>query len=230
MFANNEIGSIQPIKDLCKVAHSHSALFHTDAVQAVGHVKINVHELDVDLLSASAHKFNGPKGIGFLYVRDGISLPSYMDGGSQEKGRRAGTENVAAIAAMAAALKGNCEEIDATARRLAEYENIVINELRGLDYIRNGPKEHLPGFLSLSFRGMDGEAILHRMDLQGICVSTGAACDSVHTQLSHVLKSIGLPEEYALGTVRITLGRNNTEEEAALIGKTLRKIVSGKVK
>lgn len=230
MFANNEIGSIQPVKDLCNVAHSHGALFHTDAVQAVGHIRIDVHELEIDLLSASAHKFNGPKGIGFLYVRNGVDLLPYMDGGSQEKGKRAGTENVAAIVAMAVALKRNCEEIETNTRRLAGYEDIVIGELEGLDFIRNGSKEHLPGFLSLSFRGKDGEAILHRMDLQGICISTGAACDSVHTQLSHVLKSIRLSEEYALGTVRITLGRNNTEEDAMLIGKTLRKIVGGKAK
>lgn len=227
MFANNEIGSIQPIRELCEVAHAHGALFHTDAVQAVGHIRINVHELGVDFLSASAHKFNGPKGIGFLYIRKGIKLPPYTDGGAQENAHRAGTENVAAIVGMAAALKVNCDLLEQNQQHILNLERLLISRIdeAGVAYKRNGGDSKLSGLLSLSFPGKDGEAILHRMDLMGISVSTGSACDSVNTKISHVLQAIRLDEDDAKGTIRISLGKNNTEEEIERIATALIKIV-----
>lgn len=226
MLANNEIGSIQPIKELCEVAHDNGALFHTDAVQAVGHISIDVHELGVDLMSASAHKFNGPKGIGFLYIRKGIDLDAYIDGGSQESGLRSGTENVASIVGMAVALKDNCERLYDNQTHLKKLEESLLNTLRDnkVRFHLNGSEDRLPGLLSLSFPGKDGEAILHRMDLMGISISTGSACDSVNTEISHVLKAIKLQENLAKGTVRISLGRSNTLEEAIIIANNLSKI------
>lgn len=229
MYGNNEIGSIQPINDLSVLAHSTGALFHTDAVQAVGHVKIDVKGQEIDMLSASGHKFNGPKGIGFLYIRNGINIPSYEDGGSQERGRRAGTENTANIVAMAKAVKKNCDDMEHIQYKLEELEWIIINGLNGqnIEYCRNGAANRLPGNLSLSFKGFEGEGLLHRLDLMGICVSTGAACDSVSTQISHVLREIDLPEDFAKGTIRISLGRENTIEDAETIVRALIRIVKG---
>lgn len=227
MFANNEIGTIQPIRRLCEIAHAHGALFHTDAVQAVGHVKINVQELGIDFLSASAHKFNGPKGIGFLYIRSGVELIPYADGGAQENAHRAGTENVASIVGMAAALKRNCDLLQQHQLHILNLEQQLLSHLdtAGAPYKRNGGASSLPGLLSLSFPGQDGEAILHRMDLMGISISTGSACDSVNTEISHVLKAIGLDEDHAKGTVRISLGRYNSETDVEAIAAALTKIV-----
>lgn len=227
MLANNEIGSIQPIRELCEAAHAHGALFHTDAVQAVGHIKIDVHKLGVDFLSASAHKFNGPKGIGFLYIRNGVELPPYADGGAQESAHRAGTENVAAIVSMATALKANCDLLEQNQQHILSLERQLISKLNesGVAYKRNGGDSKLPGLLSLSFPGKDGEAILHRTDLMGISISTGSACDSVNTEISHVLQAIRLDEDYAKGTIRISLGKNNTEEEVERIAAALVKIL-----
>lgn len=227
MYANNEIGTVQPIKELCTIAHKSGSLFHTDAVQAIGHVPINVHNLDVDMLSASAHKFNGPKGIGFLYIKKGIKIPSYIDGGAQELKRRAGTENVAGIVGMAVALKQNCDHLQENSRHIEALEFELISRLNaaGVDYIRNGGENRLPGFVSLSFIDMDGEAILHRMDLSGICVSTGSACNSVSAEISHVLKAIRLTDEYAKGTVRISLGKENSQDDVETISQAIRKIV-----
>lgn len=226
MFANNEIGSIQPIRELCEVAHAHGALFHTDAVQAVGHIRINAHELGVDFLSGSAHKFHGPKGIGFLYIRKGVELLPYADGGAQEKAHRAGTENVAAIVGMATALKANCDLLEQNQQHILNLERLLISRLdeAGVVYKRNGGDRQLPGLLSISFPGKDGEAILHRMDLMGISISTGSACDSVNTNISHVLRAIRLDEDYAKGTIRISLGKNNTENEIETIAAALIKI------
>jgi len=228
MFANNEIGSIQPIKKLCRKAHDSGALFHTDAVQAVGHLKIDVKKLDVDFLSASAHKFNGPKGIGFLYAKEPSKLPALINGGAQEFGLRAGTENVASIVGMATALKKNCLEIEKNATKLLSLENDLLQILheKGIDFIRNGAENHIPGNVSLSFKDQDGEALLHRLDFARICVSTGSACDSQNTQISHVLRSIGLANEYAAGTIRISLGRDNTEEDTKSIANALISILS----
>ncbi len=228
MFANNEIGSIQPIRELCEIAHAHGALFHTDAVQAVGHIEINIHELGVDFLSASAHKFNGPKGIGFLYIRKGVKLPPYADGGEQENAHRAGTENIAAIVGMAMALKANCDLLKQNQQHVMNLERQLISRLdeAGVVYRCNGGNSKLPGLLSLSFPGKDGEAILHRMDLMGICISTGSACNSVNTEISHVLQAIQLDESYAKGTIRVSLGKNNTEKDINKIAVALIKIMS----
>lgn len=227
MFANNEIGSIQPIQELCETAHEYGAQFHTDAVQAVGHVEIDVHKLGVDFLSASAHKFNGPKGIGFLYIRKGSVLLSYADGGAQENSLRAGTENVAAIVGMATALKVNCDQIAKNKEHILDLERQLISKLSslGISFKRNGGDNTLPGLISLSFPEKDGEAILHRMDLMGISISTGSACDSVNTEISHVLKAIHLDENYAKGTIRISLGKNNTDTDIDKIATALSKIL-----
>lgn len=223
MLANNEIGTIEPIKDLCEIAHTKGALFHTDAIQAVGHIPIDVMSLGIDMLSASAHKFNGMKGSGFLYVRSGIDIHSFSDGGSQERGKRAGTENIAAIVAMAVALKKSCERMETSTNKLKSIENVFIQTLSEgeIDYIRNGAKDHLPGNVNISIKGADGEMLLHRLDLKGICISTGAACDSINTQISHVVKAIKVPEVYAKGTIRITFGADNTENDAVEIAKAL---------
>ncbi len=226
MFANNEIGTIQPIKELCTTAHRNGSLFHTDAVQAVGHVSLDVHDLGVDMLSASAHKFNGPKGVGFLYIRNGLRIQPYSDGGAQEAGLRAGTENVAGIVGMAAALKNNCDALEENTRHIRRLESKLVDMLdsSGIKYIRNGGAIRLPGFLSLSFPNADGETILHRLDLSGICISTGSACNSKRTEISHVLQAIRLEDSYAKGTVRISLGKANTEVDVEAIFKALTKI------
>lgn len=225
MFSNNEIGTIEPIIELAEVAHRYGALFHTDAVQAVGHVEIDVKKLDVDMLSASAHKFNGPKGVGFLYIRKGISLSPFNDGGSQESKLRAGTENVASIVGMATALKNNIVSMAENQRHILKLEQQLLAGLPEIDFVRNGYKKHIPGNISLSFRDQDGETILHRLDLAGICVSTGSACDSQNTQISHVLKAIHLDESYAKGTIRISLGKDNTENDVREIVNTLRSLL-----
>jgi len=229
MLVNNEIGTIQPVKELCAIAHAYGAVFHTDAVQALGHIPVDVRDFGIDMLSASAHKFNGPKGIGFLYIRKGTAITSYADGGAQERGLRAGTENVASIVGMAVSLKKNCETMEANAAHLKSLDEAIVTALdeSGIDYQRNGGKNRVPGSISLSFKDADGEALLHRLDLMGICVSTGSACDSVNTQVSHVLQAIGLPAEYAIGTIRISLGKNNTLEEAHAIVKAIQRILQG---
>lgn len=228
MYANNEIGTIQPIQRLAKLAADHKVLLHTDAVQGVGHVPIDVRELGVDMLSASAHKFNGPKGVGFLYIRKGTEATPYADGGGQERGLRAGTENVAGIVGMAVALQRNCERMQEYMDHLMDLEARLLTRLEEyqLDFIRNGgSRAHIPGNLSLSFRGMEGEMMLHRLDLMGICVSTGSACNSTATELSHVLEAIHVPAEYANGTIRVSLGNENTKEEVDAIASALRTIV-----
>lgn len=227
MYANNEIGTIEPIKELCKIAHYNGALFHTDAVQAVGHIQIDVKELGVDMLSASAHKFNGPKGIGFLYIKKGTPIASYASGGAQEFGMRAGTENIASIVGMSVALKKNCEAISENSKYIEMLEAALMRYLSaaGLNFIRNGSNQHVPGNISLSFANCDGEAILHRLDLMGICVSTGAACDTVSTKVSHVLEAIDLDYKYAKGTIRISLGKENSLKDIEIIANSILKIV-----
>lgn len=234
MLANNEIGTIEPIELLAKAAHDNGALFHTDAVQAIGHIPVDVKVLDVDFLSASAHKFGGPKGIEFLYIKKGTEIGSFMNGGAQEKGIRAGTENVASIVGMAAALKERCSHIEQS-MLLYDKESELLNELQkngltvGEDFLWNGNHDilrHLPGIISLSFRGRDGEMILHRLDLKGIIISTGAACDSHRIQVSHVIDAIGVPKEYAKGTIRISLAQNIADDELKAIAKALVAIVT----
>ncbi len=227
MLVNNEIGSIQPIRDLCEIAHSRGALFHTDSVQAVGHMEIDVKELSIDLLSASAHKFNGVKGCGFLYIRKGCQIYSYFDGGLQESGIRAGTENIAGIVCMATALKNNCDNLQKNRKVILELEQGLLDRLAGtgIPFTRNGGTNALPGLISLSFPGADGESILHRMDLMGISISTGSACNSRDTEISHVLKAIKLDETLAKGTIRISLGKYNTWDDVELIVDALKKIL-----
>lgn len=227
MAANNEIGTVQPIKELSDIAHEHGAVFHTDAVQAVGHIPLDVHDLGVDLLSASAHKFNGPKGVGFLYVKRGTKIISYADGGAQEFEMRAGTENIAGIVGMAAALKANCEMIHETTTRIRTMEVALLGDLKqkNIKFKRNGGDDNLPGLISLSFPGADGEALLHRLDLSGICVSTGSACNGANSDISHVLQAIQLEEDYARGTIRISLGKSNTLEDVKLVAQAIYKIL-----
>lgn len=223
MLANNEIGTIEPVKKLASIAHAYGALFHTDAVQAVGHIQVDVNTLGVDLLSASAHKFNGPKGIGFLYIRKGISISPFVDGGAQERGMRSGTENVAAIVGMAAALRKNCEHIFETEHKLRAMERMFLETMRQseVDFIFNGSENRIPGNINISIRGTSGEMLLHRLDLKRILISTGSACDSVNTQISHVIRAISVPEEYAEGTIRISFGRDNQVEDAYAIAEAI---------
>lgn len=231
MTANNEIGTINPIHLLSGFVHKRGALFHTDAVQAVGHIPIDVREMGVDFLSASAHKFNGPKGIGFLFIRKGVKLEPLLNGGQQENGLRAGTENVASIVGMATALKVNCERMNKT----AGYLDDLTSRLRdGIDrifpgaiYLGDGVAGQLPGFTSVSFPGHPAEGLMHMLDLKGIAVSTGAACDSKNTQISHVLKAVNATNEIARSTVRITLGPENTAADVAAILAALKRILRG---
>lgn len=212
MAANNEIGTVNPVGDLAKFAHGCGALFHTDAVQAVGHIPIDVKDMEVDLLSASAHKFNGPKGIGFLFVWKGIELEPIIHGGQQEGGMRAGTENVASIVGMAKALHMNCERMEENADRL---KKLTVRLREGIsricdDVVFPGNGRQLPGLTSVAIKDHSGEGLMHMLDLKGIAVSTGAACDSKNTQISHVLQAIGLPSKVAKSTIRIALGPTNT--------------------
>lgn len=225
MFVNNEIGTIEPIKELAEITHKHGAIFHTDAVQAVGHIHIDVKELGVDMLSASAHKFNGPKGVGFLYVKKGINLRAFINGGAQEFGFRAGTENVASIVGMAIALRNNCLMIEENNAHIDKLEELLMSGLKGLKFKRNGSSNHVKGIVSISFPNKEGEVLLHRLDLKGIMISTGAACNSVKTEISHVLKSINVEEKLAKGTIRISLGKYNTEQEVECIIKALNTIL-----
>lgn len=227
MLANNEIGTIEPITELAAVAHTHGVLFHTDAVQAIGHIPVNVKELGVDMLSASAHKFNGPKGTGFLYVREGVALEPLLTGGGQENGMRSGTENVAGIVGMATALAEHNESVLKEASYLEALRERLIDQLResNFDFLVNGSKKHIPGSVSLSFRESSGETLLHRMDLMGIALATGSACDSKETVKSHVIEAIGVDDTYANGTIRISLGIDNTEEQVDCIASSIAKVL-----
>ncbi len=223
MLAQNELGVIEPVQAIARKAHLQGALFHCDAVQAMGHLRIDVRNLGVDLLSASAHKFNGPRGIGFLYVRRGTPITPLVFGGAQESGLRAGTENLASAVGMAEALRLHLETLEDDQKHLLALEEILLEALGDVPFCRNAANApRLPGFLSLSFPQMSGETLLHRLDLQEIALSTGAACDSKEVQISHVLKAIGLNADLARGTVRITFGAQNTRDEAQAVGKAIR--------
>lgn len=228
MMANNEIGTIEPIYELSNIAHTHGALFHTDAVQAVGHIPINIRKLGIDMLSASAHKFNGPKGIGFLYIRRGTGICPLADGGAQEFHMRAGTENIASIVGMAVALKKNCDEMQKTTGRLRTIEETFLDILHreNVDFVRNGAEKRIPGNVSISIRGVSGEMLLHRLDLKGVSISTGSACNSANTQISHVIQAISVPKAYAEGTIRVSFGRNNTVQEALEIANAIVSVVA----
>jgi cysteine desulfurase len=224
ILANNEIGTKQDIPGLMAAAHQRGLLFHTDAVQALGHIPVNVVAWGVDLLSASAHKFNGPKGVGFLYKRAGVRLPPYLDGGHQEADNRAGTENVAGIIGMACALRNNHEHLTPNMEHLQRLEALFKARISMAipDARFNGhPTQHLPGLISLSIPDISGESLLHLLDLKGILVSTGAACNSKDTVVSHVLQAINLPANYAAGTLRISLSKDNTPAEALAIAEAI---------
>lgn len=227
ILANNEIGTIEPVAELAQITHQAGALFHTDAVQAIGHIPVDVKALQVDMLSASAHKFNGPKGVGFLYVRNGVNLVPLLDGGGQEHGMRAGTENVAGIVGMAVALQEHMEHMTQETEYLKELSDRLIDQLKrkGLDFRINGSRNRIPGNLSLSFKATDGEMLLHRLDLMGTAVATGSACDSKDNVLSHVIQAISVPQEYAHGTIRVTLGMDNTAEQIDRIAQQIASIL-----
>ena len=228
MFANNEIGTIEPIREIGEVAKEHGILFHTDAVQAYCHEPINVDELHIDMLSASAHKFNGPKGMGALYCRKGIWPQNLIDGGSQEARHRAGTENVAGIAGMGKALEMATEHLEERMAHEKELRDYVIDRiLKNIPEARlNGGLEHrLPGNANISFPGLEGETILLDLDMHGICASTGSACNSDSLDPSHVLLSIGVPEEIGHGSMRFTFGPQNTMEEAKYLCDVLEEVI-----
>ena len=215
MFANNEIGSILPIAEIGEVCRAHGVLFHTDAVQAAGHIPVNVREQNIDMLSLSAHKFHGPRGIGALYVKRGIELTSLMEGGGQERGKRPGTENLPAIMGMAAALKEECSLMEENAARVAAMRDRLLQGLFQIPYsILNGPRDNrLPGNVNFCFEGVSGESLLLLLDSKGICASSGSACASGALDPSHVLLALGLAPEIAQCSLRISLDISNTEEE-----------------
>ena len=215
MFANNEIGSVLPIAEIGEVCRAHGVLFHTDAVQAAGHIPVNVREQNIDMLSLSAHKFHGPRGIGALYVKRGIELTSLMEGGGQERGKRPGTENLPAIMGMAAALKEECTLMEQNETRVTAMRDRLIQGLSQIPYsILNGSREkRLPGNVNFCFEGVSGESLLLLLDSRGICASSGSACASGALDPSHVLLSLGLAPEIAQGSLRISLDISNTEEE-----------------
>lgn len=215
MFANNEIGSVLPIAEIGEVCRAHGVLFHTDAVQAAGHIPVNVKKQNIDMLSLSAHKFHGPRGIGALYVKRGIELTSLMEGGGQERGKRPGTENLPAIMGMAAALKEECTLMEQNEAKVIAMRDRLIQGLSQIPYsILNGSREkRLPGNVNFCFEGVSGESLLLLLDSRGICASSGSACASGALEPSHVLLSLGLAPEIAQGSLRISLDISNTEEE-----------------
>lgn len=215
MFANNEIGSVLPIAEIGEACRAHGVLFHTDAVQAAGHIPVNVKKQNIDMLSLSAHKFHGPRGIGALYVKRGIELTSLMEGGGQERGKRPGTENLPAIMGMAAALKEECTLMEQNEAKVTAMRDCLIQGLSQIPYsILNGSREkRLPGNVNFCFEGVSGESLLLLLDSRGICASSGSACASGALEPSHVLLSLGLAPEIAQGSLRISLDISNTEEE-----------------
>ena len=227
MFANNEIGTIQPIAAIGRVCREKGVLFHTDAVQAAGHLPIDVREMQIDLLSLSAHKFHGPKGAGVLYAKKGVALSSLIEGGAQERGRRAGTENVPAIMGMAAALEEACAGMKENAVRMTALRDRLIAGLEQIPYgALNGDRvQRLPGNVNFCFEGIEGEALLLLLDDKGICASSGSACTSGSLDPSHVLLAIGRPHEVAHGSLRLTIGEDATEEQIdtiiAAVGETV---------
>ncbi|MEE1042558.1 MAG: cysteine desulfurase NifS [Clostridia bacterium] len=228
MFANNEIGTIQPIKELAQIAHNHNVYFHTDAVQAVAHVEIDVKELGIDLMSMSAHKFGGPKGIGALYIKKGVRVTNLLHGGQQELGRRATTENLAGIVGMAAALKLAMDNFEKNVEKMqALRERYIKGVMEKIPYCRlNGHRtQRLPGNTNISFQFIEGESMLLLLDMYGIAASSGSACTSGSLDPSHVLLAIGLPHGIAHGSLRVTFSHHNTEEEVDQIIDALEKVI-----
>lgn len=228
MYANNEIGTIQPIGEIGAVCRARGVLFHTDAVQAVGHLHIDVGEQDIDMLSLSAHKFHGPKGVGVLYVKSGIALTNLIEGGMQERGRRAGTENIPAIMGMAAALEEACSHMGEKESVVSGLRDRLITGLSGIPHaVLNGDAQRrLPGNVSFCFEGIEGESLLLMLDDRGICASSGSACTSGSLDPSHVLLAIGRPHEIAHGSLRLTLSEETTEEEIDYMIREVRDVVA----
>lgn len=228
MYANNEIGTIQPIEELGAVCRRHGVLFHTDAVQAMGNVPIDVKKQNIDLLSMTAHKLHGPKGCGALYIRQGVRPQILIDGGAQERGMRAGTENVAGIVGLASAVKRAKATMEQRTERLTGLRNRLIDSLSKIERSRlNGDREkRLPGNINMCFEGIEGEALLLRLDLMGICASSGSACTSGSLDPSHVLLAIGLPHEIAHGSLRLSFSDETTEEDIDYIAKCVPQVVN----
>lgn len=228
MYANNEIGTIQPIAEIGKVCREKNVLFHTDAVQAAGHLKINVVEQNIDMLSLSAHKFHGPKGIGVLYSKRGILLDNVINGGAQEKGKRAGTENLSAIMGMTVALEEACASIDENSAKLTALRDRLIEGLDKIPYgeLNGDRKNRLPSNVNYCFEGIEGESMLLLLDDKGICASSGSACTSGSLDPSHVLLAIGRPHEVAHGSLRLSLGEDTTEEDVDYLIKSVTEVVT----
>ena len=228
MFANNEIGTIQPIEEIGRIAKEKGILFHTDAVQAYGHVPIDVEALHIDMLSASGHKLNGPKGIGFLYIRKGVKIRSFVHGGAQERGRRAGTENVPGIVGLGVAIEKAFSGMEERIQKETKMRDYLIERIeKEIPYCRlNGDRvKRLPGNVNFSFEFIEGESLLIMLDMKKICASSGSACTSGSLDPSHVLLAIGLPHEIAHGSLRLTLDHENTIEEMDYVVDAVREIV-----
>lgn len=227
MFANNEIGTIQPVKVIGEICKKHGVLFHTDAVQAVGSIPVDVKEIGCDMLSMSAHKFHGPKGVGAIFIRKGLRLDNLIDGGAQESGRRAGTENIAGVVGMATALKQSCKIMDERNARLEKMRDRLIDSLLQIERSRiNGDRvKRLPGNINMCFEGVEGESLLLSLDLKGVSASSGSACTSGSLDPSHVLLAIGLPHEIAHGSLRLSFSDVNTEEDVDYIISILPDII-----
>ncbi len=228
MFANNEIGTIQPVEEIGKIAKEHGILFHTDAVQAYGHLPVNVDEFHIDMMSASGHKINGPKGIGFLYIRTGVKIRSFVHGGAQERKRRAGTENVTGIVGLGKAAEIAMETMEARRKHECELRDYLIGQvMKEVPYTRlNGHRtDRLPNNVNLAFQFIEGESLLIMLDNKGICGSSGSACTSGSLDPSHVLLAIGLPHEIAHGSLRLTLSEENTKEEMDFVVESIKTIV-----
>lgn len=229
MFANNEIGTLEPVEKIGEIAREHGVLFHTDAVQAFGQVPIDVEKLHIDMLSASGHKLNGPKGIGFLYIRKGIKMGSFIHGGAQERKRRAGTENIPGIVGLGKAVEIAVDTMEERAKRESELRDYLIERvLKEVPYSRlNGPRDNrLPNNVSFCFQFIEGESLLIMLDMKGICASSGSACTSGSLDPSHVLLAIGLPHEIAHGSLRLTLGKETTKEDIDATIEAIKEIVA----
>lgn len=228
MFANNEIGTIQPIEEIGRICREKGVMFHTDAVQAVGHIPVSVQKAQADFLALSAHKFHGPKGIGVLYAKKGIPLTNLIEGGAQERGKRAGTENIPAIMGMAAALKEACDHLEENAAKMRTMRDRLIEGLSVIPHstVNGDRQKRLPGNVNMCFEGIEGESLLLLLDDKGICASSGSACTSGSLDPSHVLLAIGLPHEVAHGSLRLSLSEENTMDEMEYIIKAVPEVVS----
>lgn len=227
MMANNEIGTLEPVREIAAICHENGVLFHTDAVQAVGHVPVNVKEIGCDMLSLAGHKFHGPKGVGALYARKGLLVSTLIEGGAQERGKRAGTENIAGIVGMAAALKEAVDNMETNVAKITRLRDRLIEGLAPISHsILNGSREHrLPGNVNMCFEGIEGESLLLLLDQKGICASSGSACTSGSLDPSHVLLAIGRIHDVAHGSLRLSLSEYNTEEEIDTIIKAVPEVV-----